>query len=251
MAKLTIPDLHEIKRRGEKVVAFIVYDYSMARIADQAGADLLTIGDSLGRNVLGQADVTECTVDDMIPFARAVVRGAERAVVSVDMPMTPSHAGPAEVKKAALRFKDLGVDMTKIDIRTKEEELFDEVKAVIETGLGVWPQIGYPTQGASRGIRTGPEVRDHVVKWAMKIEEAGASMLDLTNVTSDIYGEVSRAIKLPVIGGAATREADGKITNVTPRAEDVGRDTPGRANSGQTVYEIAVALANRIRAGDY
>ena len=90
----------------------------MTRTCERAGVDLLPVGDSLGRNILGQEDVDECAVDDMIPFARAVVRGRERAVVSVDMPTTPSRGGPAEVGRATKRFKDeAGVDMTKIDYK--------------------------------------------------------------------------------------------------------------------------------------
>ena len=86
MAKLVPADLQTMKQSGERIVALIVYDYQMARIADKAGADVLTVGDSLGRNVLGQPDVLDCTVDDMIPFAKAVVRASERAVVSVICP---------------------------------------------------------------------------------------------------------------------------------------------------------------------
>jgi 3-methyl-2-oxobutanoate hydroxymethyltransferase len=251
VARKTIADLHAMKHDKQKIVAMIVYDFQMARIADMAGADLLTIGDSLGRNVLGQADVHECSVDDMIPFAKAVVRAAEHAVVSVDMPMTPSHAGPAAVAEAARRFKELGVDMTKIDLRTKEEELFDEVRAVIDVGLGVWPQIGYPTQGPTRGVQTGPAVREHVLKWARAIEEAGGSMIDLTNVTPDIYREVSASVKLPVIGGQATPEADGKISGLSPRSENIGQAVRGRANVAQYIYDEAQALIANIRGGNY
>ena len=251
MAKLTIADLHAMKRDHKKIAAMIVYDYQMARIADMAGADLLTIGDSLGRNILGQADVHECSVDDMIPFAKAVVKAAEHAVVSVDMPMTPSHAGPKEVTEAARRFKALGVDMTKIDLRTMEEELFDEVRAVIDVGLGVWPQIGYPTQGPTRGVQTGPAVRDHVLKWAKAIEDAGGSMIDLTNVTPDIYAEVCANVKLPVIGGQATPEADGKISGLSPRSENIGQEVRGRANVAQFIYDQAQDLIGNIRAGKY
>ncbi len=251
MAKLVPADLQTMKQSGERIVALIVYDYQMARIADKAGADVLTVGDSLGRNVLGQPDVLDCTVDDMIPFARAVVRASERAVVSVDMPMTPSRSGPAAVAEAARRFKEIGVDMTKIDLRTKEEELFDEVAAVVETGLAVFPQIGFPTQGPTRGIQGGPEARDHVLKWARAIEDAGAAMLDVTNVTPEIYAAVSGSVRIPVIGGQATPEANGRITGFSPRSENIGVDTGARANVAQFIYDSAVTAIGKIRAGQY
>ena len=93
MAILTVADLQQMKRDGKKIAAAVVYEYQMTKICERAGVDLLSVGDSLGRNVLGQADVDDCTVDDMIPFAKAVVRARERALVSVDMPTTPSRAG--------------------------------------------------------------------------------------------------------------------------------------------------------------
>ncbi len=251
MAKVTVGDLQQMKQSGQKIAAIIVYHYQMARIADKAGADVLTVGDSLGRNILGQPDVLDCSVDDMVPFAQAVVRGRERALVSIDMPMTTSRSGPEAVADAARRFKEAGADMTKIDVRTKEEELFDSVLAVIETSLGVFPQIGYPTQGPTRGVQTGPEVREHVLKWAQKIQEAGAVMIDMTNVTPDIYGEVSKSLRIPVIGGQATPDADGKITGFSPRAENIGRDTGGRANTGQYIYDAAVAMIGNIKEGRY
>ena len=251
MAKVTVDDLQKMKKSGEKIAAIIVYHYQMARIADKAGADVLTVGDSLGRNILGQPDVLDCTVEDMVPFAKAVVRGRERALVSIDMPMTTSRSGPEAVADAARRFKEAGADMTKIDVRTKEEELFDSVLAVIETGLGVFPQIGYPTQGPTRGVQTGPEVREHVLKWAQKIQEAGAVMIDMTNVTPDIYADVSKSLRIPVIGGQATPDADGKITGFSPRAENIGRDTGGRANTGQYIYDAAVAMIGNIKEGRY
>src|SRR5438046_1481377 len=212
MAVLTPLDLQQMKRDGKKIAAAVVYEYQMAKICEKAGVDVLSVGESLGRNVLAQAGVDDCTVEDMIPFARAVVRARERAVVSVDMPTTPSRAGPAAVAAASKRFKDeCGVDMVKVDIRTHEEELFDEVPAIVALGLYAYPQIGFPTQGPSTGIVSGPHVLDHVMKWAHKIEDAGAAMLDLTNVPPDVYEQVCKSLKIPVIGGQAPPMADGKI----------------------------------------
>jgi 3-methyl-2-oxobutanoate hydroxymethyltransferase len=250
---LTIDDLQDMKRRGQKIAAAVVYEYQMAKICERAGIDLLSVGDSLGRNVLGQDHVDECTVDDMIPFARAVVRGRDRAVVSVDMPTTPSRGGPKEVGAAAKRFKDeAGVDMAKIDIRTHEEELFDEVFAVQEAGLYAYPQIGFPTQGANRGVQGGPEVRDYIMKWAHKLEEAGVAMIDLTNVPADIYAEVCADLKVPVIGGQAPKEADGKIqvavSGVGYFAATIDRDDD-RPNAAKYIFDVMNGLIANIHAG--
>jgi len=253
--RLTVADLQRMKSEGKKIAAAVVYEYQMTKICERAGVDVLSVGDSLGRNVLGQADVDDCTVDDMIPFAKAVVRGRERAIVSVDMPTTPSRAGVAEVAKAARRFKEeAGVDMCKIDIRTREEELFDEVHAVIEAGLHVYPQIGFPTQGPTRGIQGGPEVLEHVMKWAHKIQDAGAAMIDLTNVPPDIYADVCRSLRIPVIGGQAPPQADGKIqvavSGLGYSAATIDR-TDGRPNMAKFAYDVMQGIIADIHAGKW
>lgn len=241
-----------MKRDGKKIAAAVVYDYQVARICERAGADVLSVGDSLGRNVLGQADVDDCAVEDMLPFARAVVRARERALVSVDMPTTASKGRPAEVAEVARRFKEAGADMTKVDIRTREEELFDNVRAVIEAGLGAYPQIGFPTQGPSRGIQTGTAAHDHVLKWAHAIQDAGAVMIDLTNVTPDIYADVCTSLRIPVIGGQAPPEADGKIQvafGVVGLAA-ANLDRPD-SNPSKDFYDRIKGIMDSIHAGNW
>ncbi len=253
--RLTPADLQQMKKEGKKIAAAVVYEYQMTKICERAGVDVLSVGDSLGRNVLGQADVDDCTVDDMVPFARAVVRGRERAIVSVDMPTVPSRGGVATVVEAAKRFRDeAGVDMVKVDIRTREEQLFDEIPAVIETGLHVYPQIGFPTQGPTRGVQGGPEVLEHVMKWAHKIQDAGAAMIDLTNVPPDIYEQVCKSLRIPVIGGQAPPQADGKIqvavSGVGYFAAQIDR-ADGRPNMAKFAYDVMKGYLDDIHAGKW
>ena len=255
MAVMTVKDLQQMKRDGKKIAAAVVYDFQMTKIVELAGVDLLSVGDSLGRNVLGHDHVDECTVDDMIPFARAVVRGREHAVVSVDMPTTPSRGGVKTVAAAAKRFKEeAGVDMVKVDIRTREEELFDEVTAVIDVGLEVYPQIGFPTQGPTRGVQSGPEVEAHVMKWAHAIQDAGAALIDLTNVPPDVYERVCKSLNIPVIGGQAPREADGKIqvmfSGIGGAAATIDRDD-GRPNASKFNYDVMKGIIDSIHAGEW
>jgi len=255
MALLKIEDLHQMKRDGKKIAAAVVYDFQMTKIVERAGVDVLSVGDSLGRNVLGHDHVDECTVDDMIPFAKAVVRGRERAIVSVDMPTVPSRSGVQAVGEAAKRFRDeAGVDMVKVDIRTREEALFDEIFAVKELGLLAYPQIGFPTQGAKAGVQGGDEVRDYIMMWAHKLEDAGVAMIDLTNVPADIYAEVCASLTVPVIGGQAPSAADGKIqvmfSGIGSAAATIDRDD-GRPSASKFAFDIMNGIIADIHAGKW
>ena len=252
--KLTVAGLQQMKRDGKKIAAAVVYDFQMAKICERAGADLLSVGDSLGRRFLGQARADDCSIDDMIPFAKAVVRAAERAIVSVDMPTATCKGGPKEVAKAARRIKDeVGAGMTKVDIREHEEELFDDVHAVIETGLAVYPQLGFPAGPASTGLHGTVADHDHILKWAHALEDTGASMIDLTSVTSEIYAEVCKSLRIPVIGGQTGPEADGKIyvsySLVGYEAAALGRTD--RPSAAQFIYDIAKKAMDSVHSGKW
>ena len=253
MPKLSITDLQRMKREGKKIATFVVYEYQMAKICEAAGADFLSVGDSLGRTFLGYPHADDFTIDDMIPFAKAVVRARERAVVSVDMPTATCKAGPRAVAAAAMRIKnEVGADMTKVDIRQAEAELFNDVRAVIETGLAVYPQIGFPA-GAGSVIHDGPAERDHVLKWAHALEDAGAVALDLTSVSTEIYADVSQALKIPVLGGQCGPEADGRIYVsyglVGYNAAAMNREQP--PSTAKLIFELVRNAADNIHSGKW
>ena len=210
MAKLTVADLQKMKRDGKKIAAGVVYEAQMTKLFERAGVDLLSVGDSLSRNLLGHASPDDYTVEEMLVLAGAVARTAQRAVVNVDLPGRVTDAGPKEVERVSRLLKDLGADMTKIDIRGHEEELFDEVQAVIDAGLAAYPQIGF-RHVAGGDMHGSSEDRDYVLTWTKKLEEAGASMIDLTMVSHEIYEAASKAAGIPVIGGQAGPEGDGQI----------------------------------------
>ena len=253
MARLTVADLQQMKRDGKKIAATVVYEFQMAKICDRAGADLLSVGDSLGRVFLGQESVDDFRIDEMIPFARAVTRAATRAVVSVDMPTATCKAGPAGIARAARRIKEeVGADMTKVDIREQEEELFDDVRAVIETGLAVYPQVGFPAGAASTGLHGTAADRDHVLKWAHALQDAGAALLDLTSVTAEIYGEVCKSLRIPVIGGQTGPEADGRIyvSYSLVGYQAAALDRSG-ASAARFIYDIAKKAMDGVHAGKW
>src|SRR3989449_10607399 len=111
----TIPALQQMKREGRKIVGVVAWDYQIAQIADRAGVDLISVGDSVGVNLWGHATDTEVTVEEMLICCKAVRRGAKRALVSCDIPNGPTREGVEAAVGAAIRFsKEGGADMVKV-----------------------------------------------------------------------------------------------------------------------------------------
>jgi len=240
--KLTIAALQQMKRDGRKISAAITYDFQMAQIMDRAGIDLLTVGDSAGRNIWGQATHHEVTIDQMVLICLAVSRGAKRAVVSCDMPFGPVQDGPDEAVKAAIRLvKEGHAEMIKVDNAIGNLET---VSRIARGGIPVWTQFGFSPQSTlgAGSLDTSTEemakrMRDQILNDAKALEEAGASMLDLTHVRDhSIYEEVARTARIPVLGGSSTAgpEADGRISGFTYRTAALDGDT-GRGRG----YEVA------------
>src|SRR5215475_14581710 len=115
MEKVTIPELHQMKRDGRKIVAVVAWDFQIAQIADRAGVEIISVGDSVGMNLWGRADPSEITVDEMIIVCKAVRRGTKRALVSCDFPFGPLQEGTETAVRAAVRLvKEGGADLVKL-----------------------------------------------------------------------------------------------------------------------------------------
>ena len=250
MPRLTIADLQQMKNEGKKIAAGVCYDVQMTRIWERAGVDLLSVGDSVSRTFLGMENEDEFTIDAMLLFGKAVSRVAERAAVNVDMPTATFTAGPKAVEAAARRIKEeTGADMTKVDIRTQEEKLFDDVLAVVQAGLPVYPQIGFDVWEPRHEDAA---AHDHVMKWCSAVQDAGAVMIDLTNVSNEIYADVAKAMRVPVIGGQTGPEADGRIyvsyALTGYRADSIDR-TDGAPSAAKYIYDIASQAVANVHAG--
>ena len=254
MARMTVADLQQMKKDGKKIAAGVVYEAQMTRIFERAGVDLLSVGDSLGRNLLGHEKPDGLSIEEMLVLGRAVSRTAQRAVVNVDMPTSVCDAGTAEVAKAARRIKEeTTADMTKVDIRGQEEELIDTVQAVVEAGLSAYPQIGFDYV-AGGDLHGSSAERDHVLKWAHAVEDAGASLLDLTMVSHEIYADVSKELRIPVIGGQTGPEADGRIyvgySLVGYLAATIDR-ADGPPSAAKLMYDTVQKALDDVHAGTW
>src|SRR5262249_25145726 len=146
--KITISHLQQMKRQGQKSVGVVAWDYQIARIADRAGFDFISVGDSVGVNLWGRADVLDVTVEEMLICCQAVRRGAKRALVSCDMPYGPvQHGSDAALAAAQRLMRDGGAEVIKVDAAA---EFPDVVRALVEAGVPVFAQFGLTPQTASK-----------------------------------------------------------------------------------------------------
>ena len=189
-AKVTIPALLQMKRDGRKSVGVVAWDYQIARIADRAGVDIVSVGDSVGVNLWGHSNPLEVTMEEMLVVCKAVRRGVTRALVSCDFPFGPLQEGTESAVRAAIRLvKEGGADIIKLD---GAADFPEAVRALVRAGIPVFAQFGITPQtalqyGIPYGAQSAPgalapaEMTAKLVAQAKLLEEAGASLLDFTN----------------------------------------------------------------------
>ena len=236
--EVTIPALQKMKREGRKIVGVVAWDYQIAQIADRAGVDLISVGDSVGVNLWGHATDTEVTVDEMLICCKAVRRGAKRALVSCDMPNGPVHAGAEAVVNAAVRLaKEGGADMVKV--------LGDPgvVKAIVRAGVPVFAEF----HGEKLPV-------DKLVEEAKRLEDAGASVLDFRHSGPVAGPAVVRAVSIPVIGGLGGGPwLDGRVrlahTAIGYGEKWIESKTETYANVARISLDAFTALITDVRAG--
>jgi 3-methyl-2-oxobutanoate hydroxymethyltransferase len=208
--KVTIPALQQMKRDGKKSVGVVAWDYQIARIAERAGVDFVSVGDSVGVNLWGHSNPLEVTLDEILVCCKAVRRGVTRALVSCDVPFGPVQEGIDAALRAAIRLvKEGGADMVKVDAAADFPEA---VKALTRAGIPVFAQFGLTPQTAlkygipystqnSPGAQASAEAAARLVEEAKMLEDAGAVALDFTNSGPVAGAAVVKAVKIPVIGG--------------------------------------------------
>jgi 3-methyl-2-oxobutanoate hydroxymethyltransferase len=208
--KVTIAMLQQMKRDGKKSAGVVAWDTPMARIADRAGVDFVSVGDSVGVNLWGHDDALQVTIDEMLIVCKAVRRGVTRALVSCDLPYGPVQESPDAALRAARRLiEEGGADMVKVDAAA---DFPDAVRALVHAGIPVFAQFGLTPQTAQKfGIpysaQNSPEAQataeaaTRLVEEAKLLEGAGASLLDFTNSGPIAGAAVVKAVAIPVIGG--------------------------------------------------
>src|SRR5262249_53496673 len=192
MERVTIPALHQMKHDGRKIVAVVAWDFQIAQIADRAGVEIISVGDSVGINLWGREDPSEITVDEMIIVCKAVRRGTQRALVSCDFPFGPLQAGTDTAVRTAIRIvEEAGADMVKLD---GAAEFPDAVTAITRAGIPVFAQF-------EKNQQSPENMTSKLVTDAARLEAAGAALLDFKHSGPVAGPAVVSAVAIPVIGG--------------------------------------------------
>ena len=212
LPKVTMPALSEMKRQGKPISALTAYDYSSARLVDEAGIDLLLVGDSLAMVVLGHENTLAVTMDEMLHHARAVRRAVHRALVVADMPFGSYHATVADGLRNAIRFvKEAGAEAVKIEgPRTELVRALTDAEIPVIGHLGLTPQSLHRMGGYRVQART-TETVQQLRADARTLADAGAGALVLEGVPREVAEEITAELPIPTIGIGAGPGCDGQI----------------------------------------
>ena len=210
--KVTIPALAEMKRQGKPVSALTAYDYATSRLVDEAGIDMVLVGDSLAMVVMGHDNTLAITVDEMLHHTRAVRRAVRRALVVADMPFGSYHGTVAEGVANAVRFvKEAGAEAVKI-----EGPRAELVEALTAAEIPVVAHLGLTPQSVNRmgGYRVQARTVESVLRLksdAHAMADAGAGVLVLEGVPREVAASITAELAIPTIGIGAGPECDGQI----------------------------------------
>jgi 3-methyl-2-oxobutanoate hydroxymethyltransferase len=218
--KITVPDLLQRKSAAgstpnpSRITCLTAYDYPTARLLDEAGVDVILVGDSLAMVVLGYDSTLPVTLDEMLHHARAVRRGTKRALLVADMPFGSYHSDTAESLRNAVRFvKEAGVEAVKVEGGERRLELIvrlTEAEIPVMGHVGLTPQSvnalgGYRVQGKTA------DSAEQLLRDARAVEAAGAFSVVLEAVPRELAAQITRELRIPTIGIGAGPDCDGQI----------------------------------------
>jgi 3-methyl-2-oxobutanoate hydroxymethyltransferase len=212
--RITVKSLVEMKANGEKISMLTAYDYTMAKILDSAGLDVLLVGDSASNVMAGHETTLPITLDQMIYHASSVVRGIERCLVVVDLPFGSYQSDPKEALRSAIRImKESGGHSIKLE---GGREVKESIKRILNAGIPVMGHLGLTPQSIYKfGTYTvrakEEEEADKLMEDALMLERIGCFALVLEKVPAELAKKVAESISIPVIGIGAGNGVDGQV----------------------------------------
>ncbi|QZY54869.1 3-methyl-2-oxobutanoate hydroxymethyltransferase [Crassaminicella profunda] len=256
--KFTVSSFQKAKKDGEKISMLTAYDYSTAKLLDEAGVDSLLVGDSLGMVMLGYENTLQVTVDDMIHHIKAVSRGVKRAMVVGDMPFLSYHVSVEEsVRNAGRLIQEGGAHVVKLE---GGRDVIDQVKGIVKAQipvighLGLTPQSinmfgGFKVQGKSE------EAAKKILEDALLLQEAGVFSIVLECVPEKLAKLISEKLEIPTIGIGAGKYCDGQVlvtqdllgmyTDFTPKF------VKKYANLNESIVEATKSYIEEINTGAF
>ena len=214
VSKMTVPLILDRKLHGEKIAALTAYDYPTARVADEAGIDVLLVGDSLAQVVLGYDSTVPITAGEMLHHLRAARRAVRRALLVADLPYGSYHLGEREALKTSLRFiKQGGAEAIKLEGGRKRASL---IRRMVDAEISVMGHIGLTPQsihkmgGYSVQGRTLESAND-LLSDAQALEDAGVFALVLEGIPRELAAMITRRLRIPTIGIGAGPDCDGQV----------------------------------------
>ncbi|PYT58787.1 MAG: 3-methyl-2-oxobutanoate hydroxymethyltransferase [Acidobacteria bacterium] len=263
--KITVPDLLQRKYQAagshskvQKITCLTAYDYPTARLLDEAGVDVILVGDSVGMVVLGHESTLPVTLDDMLHHTRAVRRGTRRALLVADMPYGSYHTDTAESLRNAVRFvKEAGAEAVKIEGGERRLELIarlTEAEIPVMGHVGLTPQSvnalgGYRVQGKT------PNAAEQLIRDARAVEAAGAFAVVLEAVPRELAVQITRDLRIPTIGIGAGPDCDGQILVIHDILGLTFDQTPKfarqYANVGEIISTAVRTYCEDVRSGGF
>ena len=249
--------LREMKQRGEQITMLTAYDMYTAMVFDEAGIDLLLVGDSAANNVLGYDTTLPVTVDELIPLVRAVTRSATRSLVLADLPFGSYQASPEQAFHTAARFmKEAGAHAVKLEGGL---EVAPQVEKLTTNGIPVMAHIGFTPQSehALGGYRVQGrgETAERILAEAHAMEDAGAFAMVMEMVPGDVAAQVSAELTIPTIGIGAGPDCDGQVLVWQDafglRQGRMARFVKQYADVHGVLLEAAKAYADDVRGGTF
>jgi len=254
----TTASFMKMKKEGEKIAMLTAYDYPSAKIAEEAGIDIILVGDSLGMVVLGYDSTVQVTVEDMIHHGKAARRGAQNTFLTVDMPFGSFQGSHDRTLQEAIRiFQQTGANALKVE---GAGEVIDVIELLTRTGipvvghLGLLPQLagvigGYRVQGKTA------EAAEQLINDARACEAAGACMIVLECIPYQLAEQVSAAVSIPTIGIGAGAETDGQVLvfhdTVQYGSHHIPKFVEKYAESGKVILDGLTTYVDSVKDGSF
>lgn len=212
--KVTTHRLVEMKQRGEKISMLTAYDYSMASIIDQAGMDVILVGDSASNVMAGNITTLPMTLDQMIYHGKSVMRAVKRALVVVDMPFGSYQGNSKEALSSAIRImKETDADCVKVE---GGAEIKESIIRILSAGIPIMGHLGLTPQSINKfgtyAVRAKDDIEaEKLIQDALLLEELGCFAIVLEKIPASLAAKVSKKLNIPIIGIGAGAEVDGQV----------------------------------------